>query len=59
TLLYKNWNFDLQNLMLSGQSVGNKQTIDFCDTLSVVKLNADSLVLSSKGAVVYRLARQK
>ncbi|MEG1664684.1 MAG: lipocalin family protein [Mucinivorans sp.] len=59
TLLYKNWNFDLQNLMLSGQSVGNKQTIDFCDTLSVVKLNADSLVLSSKGAVVHRLARQK
>ncbi|MEG1673347.1 MAG: lipocalin family protein, partial [Alistipes sp.] len=59
TLVYKSWDFDLTDLILHGQSIGNGEPIDFSDTLNVVKLNADSLVLASKGAVVYRLSRRK
>lgn len=59
TLQFKTWNFDIKNLILSGQSIGNRQTIDFIDTMCVVKLDADSLVLSENGAVVYRLSRAK
>lgn len=61
TLLFKNWNLaDANTLILGGESVGNKQTIPMSDTLTVVKLNADSLVLADKaGAVMWRLGRQK
>lgn len=59
TLLFKNWNLEDKTLILGYESIGNKQTITGNDTLDVVKLNADSLVLSSNGNVVWRLAREK
>ncbi len=64
TLVYQGWySFganDINNadmIVLRGQSIGNKQTIDFTDTMRVVKLTADSLVLS-EGAVVLEFVRQ-
>ncbi|MEF9949781.1 MAG: lipocalin family protein [Mucinivorans sp.] len=61
TLQYNNWNFDIEKhtLTLGGQSIGNGTTINFADTMNIVKLDADSLLLASDGAVIYRLARQK
>lgn len=60
TLVFKSWNLtDANTLVLTGESVGNGQTIPVADTLTVNKLNADSLVLSdAAGQVVWRLARQ-
>lgn len=60
TLVYKSWNMlGFDSLVLSGQSIGNKQTIDFCDTMRIVKLDADSLVLANGGAIIYNLGRAK
>ncbi|MEG2366093.1 MAG: lipocalin family protein [Alistipes sp.] len=59
TLAYKTWDFDLKDLILHGQSIGNGQTIDFADTMNVTKLDADSLILSQDGGVVYRMARRQ
>lgn len=60
TLLFKGWNLtDANTLVLTGESLGNGQTIPVADTLRVDKLNADSLVLSGAGRVTWRLARQK
>lgn len=59
TLVMKNWNLDNNTLLLQYQSIGNKQTFDGTDTLNVVKLNADSLVLSENGNIVWHLGRKK
>lgn len=59
TLLFKSWNLEDKTLILGYESIGNKQTIEGNDTLNVVKLNADSLVLSSNGEIVWRLGRSK
>lgn len=59
TLVMKNWNLNNNTLLLQYQSIGNKQTFDGTDTLHVVKLNADSLVLSENGNIVWRLGRKK
>lgn len=50
TLLYEKWNTEAGNkLILWGKSVGNGQTIDFSDTLNVVKVTPDSLILGKFG----------
>ena len=59
TLIFKNWVFDGQTLMLTSESIGNKQTFVTTDTLKVAKLDADSLVLVRNGDYMWRLARQK
>ncbi len=61
TLVFRGWNLlSAHTLLLTGESVGNGQTIPVADTLTVDKLNADSLVLSDgTGRVVWRLARRK
>ncbi|MEG1464643.1 MAG: lipocalin family protein, partial [Mucinivorans sp.] len=61
TLQYNTWNFDIETmtLVLGGKSIGNRQTIEFQDTMHINKLNADSLVLARNNAVIYNLARQK
>ena len=59
TLLIKNWNLDNWTLTLQYESIGNKQTIIGTDTLNVVKIDADSLILAKKAEVVWQLARQK
>lgn len=45
-------------LILNGESIGNGQTIMFADTMNILKLDADSLVLS-KGGYTVRYAKQK
>lgn len=45
TLQYEKWSYDGGDLVLSGKSIGNGQTIDFADTVKVEKVTADSLVL--------------
>lgn len=59
TLLIKKWNLDNKTLTLQYESIGNKQTIIGKDTLNVVKINADSLVLARNSKVIWRMARQK
>lgn len=59
TLAMKSWNLEDKTLMLQYQSIGNSQAIDGTDTLDIVKLNADSLVLSQNGFITWRLKRQK
>ena len=59
TLTFQQWNLENGELLLKSQSIGNGQTIEGTDTLRIDKLNADSLVLSRDGNVLWRLARQK
>lgn len=56
TLQYKQWSREGDRLILSGESIGNHQTIAFADTFEIGKLTADSLVLK-KGDYVMSLAR--
>lgn len=61
TLQFKAWNLTTPNtLILNATSIGNGQSTEGADTLTIVKLDADSLVLANKeGYVMWRLARQK
>lgn len=45
TLAYDTWTIEGNRLILGGKSIGNGQTIDFSDTLVVVRLSADNMVL--------------
>lgn len=58
TLLFKNWQLENNHLLLTGESIGNKQTLIGVDTLQINKLDADSLILSDlKGNMVWQLSR--
>lgn len=61
TLVFKNWNLVAPGtLILNVESMGNGQTIAAADTMTIDKLDADSLVLADRaGNVVWRLGRQK
>ena len=59
TLQFNKWNLDNRTLTLSYTSIGNKQTIEGIDTLHVVRIDADSLILSNPKQIVWKLARQK
>ncbi len=45
TLQYESWTREGNRLMLSGKSIGNGQTISFCDTLTITELTETSLTL--------------
>lgn len=49
TLKYETWKTEGDRLILGGKSIGNGQTFDFSDTLKVVRLTPDSLVLDKYG----------
>jgi uncharacterized lipoprotein NlpE involved in copper resistance len=49
TLLYDKWKCEDGNLILSGKSLGNGQTIAFDDTLRIVRQTPDTLVLGRGG----------
>lgn len=53
TLKYESWSLNGNKLVLNGKSIGNGQTIDFSDTLDVVRLTPDSLTLERFGT--YRI----
>ena len=58
TLVYESWKQNGDQLILTGKSIGNGQTIEFTDTLEIKKLSADSLILG-KGKMAFRYAKQK
>ena len=58
TLQYKSWAQEDNRLILSGESIGNQQTISFSDTLKIFKLSEDSLILK-KGDLVKTYTRPK
>lgn len=47
TLLYEKWNVEGDKMILSGKSLGNGQTIEFSDTLNIVKITADSMIFEN------------
>lgn len=57
TLCYETWKQEGTLLILSGKSRGNRQTLQFSDTLTIEQLTQDSLVLK-KGMLVLRYARE-
>lgn len=59
TLLFKSWKLTGKVLTLNSESIGNGQTIVGEDTLDIVRIDADSLVLARKGYITWRLAREK
>lgn len=48
TLLYKKWELNDGRLILSGESIGNGQTLQFCDTMNIVRSCADTLVVERR-----------
>ena len=46
TLQYSTWKRKGDTLLLSGKSIGNGQTIDFTDMLTITELAADSMTLT-------------
>lgn len=59
TLVYNSWTLDNGLLYLSGQSIGNGQTVDVNDIWTVETLSYDSLILSAKDRPTLRYARMK
>lgn len=57
TLVYESWKQEGDQLILTGKSIGNGQTIEFTDTMDIEKLTADSLVLGNRGMEI-RYAKQ-
>ncbi len=57
TLLFKSWDIDGDMLILKSESIGNRQTIEAIDTMHIVKIDADSLILRRTNATMWRLAR--
>jgi hypothetical protein len=45
TLVYESWEQQGDQIILTGKSIGNRQTISFSDTFEIVRLTADSLVI--------------
>lgn len=58
TLQYDTWEQKEELLILSGKSIGNRQTLPFSDTLTIEKLTPDSLILR-KGDLTLRYSRSK
>ncbi len=59
TLLFSKWVMNGNNLMLTSQSIGSGQTLEGTDTLQIIRLDTDSLILSRPDGFVWRLGRQK
>lgn len=49
TLLYESWKKEDDELILTGKSIGNGQTISFTDTLRIKELTGSSLILEQNG----------
>lgn len=59
TLVYTGWRRDgADSLVLSGQSIGNGQTIDFAETMTVKSLTPDELVLADSNGTETVYTRQ-
>ena len=49
TLRYVGWERHGDRLVLRGRSIGNGQTLDFSDTLEIIRLDADTMSLGKEG----------
>lgn len=58
TLHYEKWEKKGNTLVLSGKSIGNRQTIDFSETLPIEKLDSDNLVVK-RGNLSVSYSRQE
>jgi hypothetical protein len=59
TLIFENWNLSNSTLMLKSKSLGSGPALESTDTLHVVRLDADSLILARhSGEIIWRLGRQ-
>lgn len=45
TLKYENWKSDGGQIILTGKSIGNGQTINFSETMQVIELTPDTMTL--------------
>lgn len=57
TLQYENWKKDGNQLILSGKSIGNDQTLPFSDTLTIENLTDSELTLK-KGELTIHYKKQ-
>lgn len=57
TLEYEKWKAEDGKLILQGKSIENGQTINFSDTLTIIRATADSLLLDKFG--MYRISYYK
>lgn len=56
SLVYEHWKREQEQLILTGKSIGNRQTIAFSDTLQIELLSQDSLLVR-KGQLTFRYGR--
>lgn len=54
TLVYQNWALHGDSVVLTGQSVGNGQTIDFAENFTLRKEGGEWTLQAQDGSVVYR-----
>ena len=52
TLVYKTWKREGDKLIMDIESIGNGQTIASTDTMNVLKLDKDSLILNNGGMIM-------
>ena len=59
TLIYEKWQKEGDHLYMTVKSVGNGMTIGGMDTLTIDKLTADSLIVTSKYGYTLQYVREK
>ena len=59
TLVYTKWEVKSDSMILWGKSIGNGQTIDFSDTLHILKITNDSLILETNYNYINRYYKVK
>lgn len=59
TLVYKSWMQNGDTLILTGESIGNGQTIQFTEKAVIEKLDADSLIINIDNNRIARYSKQK
>ena len=59
TLKYETWQIKDGKITLTGKSIGNHQTIDFTDTLDIIEISPDRLILQKYGTYQIHYTRQK
>lgn len=59
TLKYETWQVKDRKITFTGKSIGNHQTIDFTDTLDIIEITPDRLILQKYGTYQIHYTRQK
>ena len=59
TLVYEGWKRDGDVLIVSGKSVGNRQTLPFEEKMEIEQVSKESLLLKGERGGVFRYSRAK